>query len=310
MTQQRMESLATLIQEAEAHGPLRTLEGVEGLSGSAVVGSLQRLARELDGDYLEVGVFRGYTLLSVASVLEHGVAVGIDNFSQFDPQHQNQSVIERCIRHHGLHNAILVDQDYEAAFHSGHRLRDRRFRVYFVDGPHDYRSQIMCLLLATPYLSADAVVIVDDCNYRHVRQANRDFLQTHHDFALLFEAYTPAHPKNLSGQAAVNAIRGWWNGINIMVRDPDHVLQRSFPPTDPDRSLFLNDHFVHAARHGHRAADGIRLLQTLWDYGLPVGLGYLTYLRTKRPRKAERAPFRHMNTYSAGLPSSRFHLPE
>lgn len=285
------------------------LPGVEGLSGGAIVGSLQRLAREVEGDYLEVGVYRGYTLLSVASVKQTGVAVGIDDFSQFDPERENQTVIEAAIREHQLYNAILVNQDYEAAFESGDGLRDRTFGVYFVDGPHDYRSQSMCLLLARPYLAVGAVVVIDDCNYGHVRQANRDFLLTNQDFALLFEAYTPAHPKNLSGEAAEDAKVGWWNGINIMVHDPDQVLPRAYPPTDPDRTLFLNDHYIHAARHGRRAPDGIRALQTLWDYGYPVGLAYMTYLRTQKPPKTQRERFRSMNTRSDALPRSRFHLP-
>ena len=93
---------------------------------------------------------------------------------------------------------LLIERDYEDALEAlGNHIGDTKIGLYFVDGPHDYRSQLMCLLLATPFLSESAVIVVDDCNYPWVRLANRDFLISNPSFKLIFEAYTECHPGNM-----------------------------------------------------------------------------------------------------------------
>jgi predicted O-methyltransferase YrrM len=314
MSRRRMETIAALIGDAERDGPLETLKGVEGLSGGAIIGTLQRLARSAgdagDGDYMEVGVFRGYSLLSVAYALRNtrASAIGIDDFSQFDPDGSNRDVVESAIRRGGLSNVVLINMDYEDAFDSAKELYARKVAVFFVDGPHDYRSQLMCLLLARPLLTGGALVVVDDSNYRHVRQANRDFLRTHPEFALLFEAYTPAHPMNLPPQQLEQAKDGWWNGVNILVHDPERVLPRREPPTQRDRSVFVADHLIHASRCPGEAVSGLQIVAGLREKGLVRAL--LRLLRLwRRPATGERGSHPSMNTFSESLPPSRFHLP-
>jgi hypothetical protein len=45
------------------------------------------------------------------------------------------------------------------------------FGVYFYDGSHDYRSQLLGLLLAVPLLARRALLVLDDGNWPAVRQA-------------------------------------------------------------------------------------------------------------------------------------------
>jgi len=53
--------------------------------------AVRRLAR--DGVYFEVGVFHGCSLLSAALFNYSTRCIGIDNFSQFDPEGKNEFII-------------------------------------------------------------------------------------------------------------------------------------------------------------------------------------------------------------------------
>jgi predicted O-methyltransferase YrrM len=307
--------LAAAIVAAERLGPLTRDSRLTGFSGQRVIAALQRLARRQhdagEGTYLEVGVFQGLTLLSVASTTREQTVYGVDNFAQFDPDQRNVEIVRSRARAMELTNASLIDADYEDALETlGARLENRKLGVYFVDGPHDYRSQLMCLLLAVPYLSPHAVIVVDDANYRHVRLANRDFLATHPEFTLLFEAYTPCHPTNMSSAQRADAEAGWWNGVNIIVRDPAHELRRTFPPTIRTRALYEHEHEVHAERFGLLAPELVRLLtHTLAMRPRRVAslMKNLVGKLRRLPDESRRA-FDHLNTYSDELSPRSFNL--
>ena len=304
----KLSRLINAIQEAEQDGPLFENEVLTGYSGRKLFGALQRLGRHLVDEnrcYLEVGVYQGLTLLSLAKSLESGLAYGIDNFAFFDPDHKNLDIVNQRMEKLGITNAVLINRDYEdALLELESHLGGKKVGLYFVDGPHDYRSQLLCLLLIQPHLADDCAIVVDDCNYRHVRQANSDFLQAFPEFKLLFESYTPAHPHNLQGSDLEEARSGWWDGVNIMVRDPKEILERSLPPTERNRTLFENEHLVHAARFPTEAPEAMRLWDSLRTFNLPKAFYFI--LRSLATRRATRGAFRSMNTHSQGLPKSRF----
>jgi len=256
------------ILEAKKNGLLKENAPLTGFSGEKLIGALQRLARltvSEENCYLEVGVFQGLTLLSVASVLQDkGVAYGIDNFAFFDPEQKNRGIIKQRRKSLGLNNAVLINKDYEEALKKlDEHLAGKKVGLYFVDGPHDYRSQLVCLLLIKPFLAERAVIVVDDCNYNFVRQANADFLQSHPGFKLFFEAYTPCHPKNMTPKQEKAARKGWWNGVNILVKDPENQLQPLTPKTRRNRHLFeqaahlQSTRFPDSSRLGNRFANSI-----------------------------------------------------
>ncbi|HUG60202.1 MAG TPA: class I SAM-dependent methyltransferase [Methylomirabilota bacterium] len=201
---------------------------------------------------MEVGVYRGLTLLTVAAANPDLTCHGVDDFSQFDPAGENAAVVTGCIEGHGLRNAHLHDADFEVFFHNGGPPAP--ISVYFVDGPHDYRSQFMMLSLAVPFFAPQAVVVIDDSNYGHVRQATSDFLRLNPDFRLLFQAYTPSHPVD-SG-----APHDWWNGINILCRGFSGLLAPDLPPiSSVTLAALRRDHTIHAHPHGEHAPAALRL---------------------------------------------------
>ncbi|MEY3050375.1 MAG: hypothetical protein RLY31_160 [Bacteroidota bacterium] len=279
-------------------------EGIlSGFSGRKLITLLQQMAALVDPHetcYLEVGVFQGLTLLSVASSRPELPCFGIDNFAYFDPENKNRSIIRERQRRLGANNVHLIDEDYEDAFdHLNDHLQGRKIGVYFIDGPHDYRSQLMCLQLALPFLADHAVIIVDDSNYEHVRMANRDFMRTHPTFKLLFESYTKAHPQNLRGPAHSAARAGWWNGVNLLVRDPDNRLSTHYPPTLRNRTLYENDSYVHSSRYAALLPEYLKVLRyvaPVWNalLGLKVPLPF-------------RTRYKSLNTFSEDLPQEKLY---
>lgn len=303
------ESITRAIQEANTCGLLQEVEGLSGFSGKKLIGTLQRLAKNMQADtcYLEIGVFQGLTLLSVGSVTTAPV-FGIDNFAFFDPKGQNLNLVKQRQQKLQLTNVHLINKDYEDALAElPTAIGDKKISVYFIDGPHDYRSQLVCLLFALPYLADDAVIIVDDSNYAHVRQANRDFLVAHPEFKLLFETYTEAHPQNLKGERRKEAENGWWNGVNVIVWDKKNQLPPMYPPTIRSRKLYENEHIVHASRFPEGAIASIALAENYAQRNL---LGILkhnwNFFKRFRLDEESKKKFRHMNTYSEHLPRMHF----
>lgn len=271
-----------------------------GFSGHKMVSVLQNVAKaRLDENtcYVEVGVFQGLTLLSVARVLDKSQVYGIDNFAFFDKAGKNLSIVNDRTKKLSLTNVNIVNEDYEDALENlAKHIGDKKVGVYFVDGPHDYRSQLMCLELIKPFLADNAIIIIDDSNYRHVRQANRDFLINNKDFKLLFQSYTKAHPLQLNLADRKLAQEGFWDGINIIVKDTGNELKVNYPPTFRDRALYENEHIIQTSKHPDAMTYFLPLVNM---FG-----GMLKSLSKKTFAKAGK--FKMMNTYSEDLPMNDF----
>jgi hypothetical protein len=294
-----IKEIASAIEQSESHGRTTHLEGVTGLSGDKLIGLLQRLAKNRATDdecYLELGVFQGLTLTSVAAAAPTMSCFGIDNFSTNNTDRRNRQIMEERLSKHTVGNASLINEDFEDALLSlPNHIGDKLVSVYFIDGPHDYRSQYLSLEFALPHLADEVVILIDDSNYEHVRRANADWLKANPEFALLFEAYTPSHPRNLKTSDLNLAKEGWWDGLNVIVRDTNKLLPRSYPPVASSRERYFNDHVVHADQHAELAP---RLLSVFSSSMLRAYAGF-TKLLFERSKFRNR--FRSMNTSSEEL---------
>lgn len=303
-------NILSAIEDASVNGALFEAPGLTGLSGKKILGTLQRLAKKLVNDrnsYLEVGIFQGLSLLSVAKVVDNGAAIGIDNFATFDKDGKNLSIVKERIQKLNATNVEIINKDYEDALeHLGTYLAGRMVSVYFVDGPHDYRSQLMCLLLIKPFLSDDAVIIVDDCNYRHVRQANEDFLKSNPEFKLIFEAYTRAHPSNLSSIERQEVENGWWDGINIIVKDSHRLIaDAGYPSRFRDRTLYENEHYIHGSKYPKDIVSFLPFISAFRSKQYARAL-YRLYRLSLKQVNSDAGSFPSLNTYSESLPAEHF----
>jgi hypothetical protein len=263
---QYFETILAAIQETEAVGLLsdHRNDGLSGLAGLKTVGVLQRLARMMSSDetacYLEIGVFQGLTLVSTALDAPNIPCYGIDNFRILDPNDENLSIVQDRMAAFKTENAKLINMDFEQALESlEDHIGDRKVGLYLVDGPHDYRSQLVCLLLAKRHLHDRAVIVIDDANYPDVRMATRDFLLSHPEYKMVFEAYSPGHPANMDPAELPKWEAGWLNGVNILVHDPDGLFPEMMPPIVEDRTLYFNEWLAHRLRLAELAPEALTL---------------------------------------------------
>ncbi len=315
MSREHIRSVIAAIEVANVEGPLWRPDGdvLNGLSGSKTVGALQRLAGLFanlsDACYLEIGVFQGLTLLSVAGATPSLPCFGIDNFSILDPEGQNLGIVHDRIARLGCDNATLINLDFQDALLSlGDHIGARRVGAYFIDGAHDYRSQFVGLMFALPYLHDNAVIVIDDANYTFVRQSTHDFLVSHPEFKMVFEAYSPAHPANMDAITLARWESDWLNGVNILVRDPDRLLPDMLPPVTANRDLFVNDWLVHRHVLAELAPEALALAAAVIAGDTAAVHDARTCLiaayAADRPRFDARFPDR--NTQSGGLTQGRF----
>ncbi len=309
-----------LINDAAFGLPLDYAAGVHGYSGKRLITLLKRAAERLlrpeKTVYLEIGIFKGLTLLSVGDHLKTATdspaqIYGIDNFSQFDTDGENKATVEKGMKRLNLDRVHLINHDFEDALS---RLSDfidnQKVGVYFIDGPHDYRSQLMCLQMALPYLADDCLIVIDDCNYQHVRLATKDFLTCFPEFKLAFEGYTRCHPKNALAEEELQFRQTWWNGVNVIVRDKANQLETMLPAIGLARELCQSEHELQAFKFADQMVYGRHTL--LYAGRLATFPGFLNPMNWAQAFRGARQlnqesnsqRFNSMNTYSQELPDS------
>jgi protein O-GlcNAc transferase len=169
--------------------------------------------------YCEVGTFRGSTL--VGALLGHGdrMAYAVDNFSEFDPDGSGLEELLYNLKLFELEEQVyFCNQDFQQFFLELQELNaDDKIGVYFFDGAHDYRSTLMGLLMAKPFLADQALILLDDANWPTVQQAYWDFLSVSVEAQVLMQLATP-----------VPCHASFWNGIHIL--SWDRFRSSNYPP--------------------------------------------------------------------------------
>lgn len=152
--------------------------------------------------YLEIGCWKGVTIIAAMQGNEQHRFVGIDNFSQFDgPRDEFKANVEQ----YGYSKLLqFIDDDCFKVL-TRNRLTGHRIGVYFYDCEHSYLSQYKALLTIEPYLADEALIIIDDTRPSRVASANRHYLRLAPTMRLLFDLKSAYHgePK-------------WRNGVQII----------------------------------------------------------------------------------------------
>lgn len=123
--------------------------------------------------YVEVGTYRGTSLIAALLGNEDKDVVAIDDFSL---REGSRELLETNLRSAGL-EAIptILEGDVFQIVPRG-ALGERRVGVWYYDAAHDYDSQVQGLRIAEPYLVPGALLIVDDTDWERVARALDDYL--------------------------------------------------------------------------------------------------------------------------------------
>jgi predicted O-methyltransferase YrrM len=160
--------------------------------------------------YVEVGTYYGASLIG-AMRGNQGDFVAIEAFS-FGPLEvkgralpaASRAGLEETLRRFGAEGATIIEGDAFEVLEGG-VLGERRVGVYYYDGPHSYEEQLRGLRAVEPWLSDEALLVVDDHDWERVMRATSDYLAGQHRARLLFDipGADRGHPQ-------------WWEGVAVL----------------------------------------------------------------------------------------------
>lgn len=171
--------------------------------------------------YCEIGTYMGASLIGAMIDRPEIHAYAVDKFSKFDPEGTNFNILTQNLSKFDLSDRVTFHkQDTEEFFiklRNG-KKKPPKIGVYFYDGSHDYRSQLLGLLYVKPFLAKQALIVVDDSNSEKVSRANWDFIATHPQCRMLFNFPTPK-----------NGHHTFWNGIQVLSWDVTRKKNYAWP---------------------------------------------------------------------------------
>jgi predicted O-methyltransferase YrrM len=179
------------------------LEEVPGLTKPNNLALLNLAASQLPAheSYVEVGTFRGSSLIAAMLGNDGKDFVAIDDFSMRDASRQQ---LERNLARFGLTGAAILEGDAFATLRSD-ALNGRSAGVYYYDAAHTYEQQLDGLRLAEPWLADEALLIVDDTDWDFVARAVDDYLRDQPKAEVLVE---------IGGKDT--GAPAWWEGVRVL----------------------------------------------------------------------------------------------
>ena len=215
---------------------------VEGMATENKLMLLNLAVAHLGADevYVEVGCYRGLSLVAAADGNLDARIFACDNFSQFTA---SAELLRTTIATHAAPGQIdFSDMDFRRFLEIA-PWRPRRVGVYFYDGGHSFADQYEALKWIMPSLADDALVIIDDTNKRNVRAANR-----------LFTSRAPGFAPVLDLRTGRNHSPTWWNGIQLyrFRRAAGSTVAPADGLAYAVRRLFWDDILLRS-RHAYRA---------------------------------------------------------
>ena len=229
----------------------RSLESILGqIPGMATENKLKLLNCALaaladDEVYVEVGCYKGATIVGAATGNPRARIFACDNFSQFDGA--ADALRATLDAHTAPGQVTFCDMDFRD-FMRNARWRPSHIGAYFYDGGHSFRDQYEGVALALPPLADDALVIIDDTNKRGARSANHLIARAIPGFELILNLRTPR-----------NHSPTWWNGVQVFRyrRSPGDASVR-FPTPGFAIRKFVYDDILLERKLRRRARRALR----------------------------------------------------
>ncbi|MBB2891365.1 class I SAM-dependent methyltransferase [Flexivirga oryzae] len=202
----------------------RLAEEVEGFTGTNELAVLNAAAAALPDDeaYLEVGTFKGRSLVAAVQGNERTRFYAIENFLEFgmtgqDARAELQDNLERLAGDADVH--LLEGDAFTLMAQPG--VIDRPIGVYFYDGDHTLLAHYLALAVVEPLLADEALVLVDDASWKVVQRAHRLFLRRHPGWKVV-------RTWDVTGADDLR----WANGMHALVFRRSDARGRSLSRTD------------------------------------------------------------------------------
>lgn len=171
--------------------------------------------------YCEIGCGEGATLVGALWQQPDRMAYAVDTSGDKSVLQQLTASLEQT----GLQDQVCICSQSISEFFHELQLGDiqDRIGVYFYRGTGDYRSHLLGLLQARPFLAEQALIVVTQAASGMVRQAVWDFLACSPETTLLLD---------LSTQTGVRS--GFWDGLLILGWDRQAPAASDTLPVESD----------------------------------------------------------------------------
>jgi predicted O-methyltransferase YrrM len=183
-----------------------------------------------DDAYLEVGSFKGLSIIAAALGNEDGCFYAIESFRGFgvDPDSSERELRDNLERW-GLADRVTLVRDDGFRTMARPGSIPRPVGAYFYDGTHDRLAHYLALGMAEPLLADEALVIIDDAARSVVARATDHYVRSHQGFRLLFDL-----------QVTSSRDPAWWDGLRVYgYRRPPRAAVASHFDLAWRRSLYL-----------------------------------------------------------------------
>ena len=183
------------------------LEAVPGLARANNLALLNLAARCLaPGEcYVEVGTYRGTSLIAAMLGNEDKEFVALDNWSLGDG---GRELLDANLARYGLAGKpALLEGDAHETLRSD-ALAGRRVGVYYYDDGHEFEQQLDGLRLVEPHLASPALLLVDDSDWERVAAANAAYLEG-----------APRAEQVLRLEGGDHGRAWWWAGVTAIAWD-------------------------------------------------------------------------------------------
>jgi hypothetical protein len=212
--------------------PILALKGMSSSKGRHLLNNLCALSPLR---YLEIGCWQGSTLISALYGNAAQYHLAIDNFSE-DPEGAKAALLQNCTTH-------LQEEPYEGDINlvdadalclNPETLGASNINVFFYDGCHTRHATNQALLRYFPSLASAFILVMDDWNWGHVRDATVQtlamlpisirfsaLLSNLPGLAPALDQFSDKPLNPLTGMPVGHVVTvypdGWWNGMAVFV---------------------------------------------------------------------------------------------
>jgi predicted O-methyltransferase YrrM len=180
--------------------------------------------------YLEVGSFKGLSLIGAMLGNAGRRFYAIENFLEFNPDGRARAELEANLARWVLPDrARLLEGDCFDLLRRGAALGEP-VGVYFYDGAHGRLPHYLALGVAEPWLADRALVVIDDASWPIVARATDRYVAAHPGYRLLFDL-AAEHEEDPR----------WWNGVRVYAFERARAQPRVKPSMDTAWRLLAYD---------------------------------------------------------------------
>lgn len=186
---------------------------LDGMSSNRTRHFFNNLIKE-DTRYLEIGTWKGSTLISALYDNNPEYHIAIDNFIQFaGPRLDFHKNCRQLLKYQNRANFLDAD-----CFNINPKdFGIETINTYFYDGEHSYENQRKAINHYYSCLTEEFILIVDDYNWEEVQRGTIDGLKDK-NIEVKYQVHLPADTVSVPGPHGPMIFGDkelWWNGLFV-----------------------------------------------------------------------------------------------